>query len=243
MAFPTYPGYVVLGVAVPATITAYNAATTDFTFTSGGTAYNANWNAHVLANQINTIGRVVGSSGRLNLTLAKATVLRLSGDRSAGANCGGTDYHTYSRYTATVRSVSGTSVVLTIGGHNYTVDWANPAVIWTGAETTITPTTGSTGTVRIGDGFGRTAGLGGPDKWPDYLARGAYTALRVMRVGTSGEVVVLDKRDAPIVDSRGSVVTWQLPDGVPGVQGFDAASPLPQIVHVGHVLKAKLGLP
>ncbi len=243
MSFPTLPAFQGIGVAMQATITAYNNTTTDFSFTVAGTAYSATWNTDVVANAINTIGHTVGSNGRLNLTSAKARGLGLSGWQSVGSNYGGTDYQTYSAYNATVRSVSGNNIGLTIGTKNVTVDWSNPADVWTGSETTLRPTLGNAGTVRLGDAFGRSQSLGGPDKWPISLLRSAAAEVRVRCVGSLGQVVVLDRCDAPIVDSRGQVVTWLLPVGEPSVDGFDPGHTQPQIVRIQHVLKAKLGMP
>lgn len=244
MSFPTLPLFQGIGVAMQATITAYNSSTTDFSFTTAGTSYNANWNVDVLANAINTIGHTVGSNGRLNLTAAKARNLGLTGWQSVGSNYGGTDYQTYTAYNATVRSISGNNIGLTIGTKTVTVDWTNPAHVWTGSETTLRPTAvGNVGVVRIGDAFGRSTSLGGPDKWPISLLRAAVAEVRVRRVGAIGEVVVLDRAGAPVVDSRGQAVTWRLPEGDPAVDGFDASDFSPQTVRMQHVLKAKLGMP
>ncbi len=240
MSFPTLPGFQTIGVAVQATITAYNATTTDFSFTVGGTGYSATWSTDVVANVINTISRTVGSNGRLNLRAAKASGLRLTGTQSAGSNYGGTDFQTYSAYGATVRSVSGNNVTLNVGGKDVTVDWTNPGEIWTGAETTITPSLGSSGTARIGDAFGRSQGLGGPDKWPATLTRGALAHVRVLCAGPMGHVHALDSSDLPVRDSRGNVGTWQLPASV---QGFDPQNPAPQTVAIPHGLRAQLGIP
>ncbi len=239
MPFPTLPLFQVLGVAVSATITAYDNATGNFTFTVSGVAYNANWNTDVLANAINTIGRGVGASGRLNLRPAKATALHLVGWESAGSNYGGTDFQTYTAYNVTVRAVNGRTLTLTVGGANVTVDWTNPGEIWTGAETTITPNVGSVGTARIGDAVGRAQGIGGGDKWPATLGI-AGTRVRVVRAGAAGRVAVLDAAGDCVRDGRGRIATWQLPAEL---SGFDEADAAPQMLVLSHTLKARLGLP
>lgn len=243
MPYLTFPAYSQIGVAVTATISAFNGGTGDFSFTVGANAYNANWNTDVLANLINTIGRSVGSHGRLNLRAAKAANLRLSGWQSAGSNYGGTDYATYTAFNATVRAVNGTTVTLVINATDYQVDWSNPASVWTGAETTIVPNVGSAGTVRIGDAFGRSQGLGAQGKWPDNLRGSSMVDMHVKRVGEGSDVVVLDAGGAPVVDSRGQVVTWRLPDGDPQLAGFDRTSQQPQTVQIHHLLKARLAMP
>ena len=210
MTFPTFPSFQAIGTAVTATITAYNSATGDFSFTVSGTAYNANWMTDVIVNAINTIGRTAGSQGRLNLRTAKANTLRLAGWVSAGTNCQGVDYASYTQRNATVRNVNGTNVTLDIGGRNYVVDWSNPAHVWTGAETTILPSVGSTGVARIGDGYGQSAGLGGADKWPATLRLSGLVQVRVLCLGAAREVALLDAAGAAVLDSRQALATWRL---------------------------------
>jgi hypothetical protein len=240
MAYPTIPSYQVIGVAVTATITAYNSGTGDFSFTVSGTGYSANWPSDVIVNAINTIGRTVGSQGRLNLRVAKANTLRLTGWQSAGSSYSGVDYASYTQRSATVRTVSGNNVTIDIGGHNYVVDWSNSSEAWTGAETTITPVVGSAGVLRMGDAFGQSQGLGGNDKWPATLRLSGHVDVRVLRVGGLREVAVLDAAGAPVLDSRQAVATWQLPDAV---LGFDPQDRQPQWLQLSHALKAQLAMP
>ena len=246
MTYPILPAYQAIGVAVHATITAFDTSTGAFSFTVAGVSYPANWNTDVLANAITTIGRAVGSVGRLNLKAAKAATLRITGVQSVGSSYGGTDYSSYTSFNATVRLANGNAVTLTINGNPYAVDWGNPAHVWKDTpETTITPNVGSIGTVRLGDALGRSDGLisGGGDKWPATLRRNGMADLRVLRAGPDGEVCVLGADDVPVHDSRGTVAIWRLSADDAGLEGFDPTDAGPQTVRIDHVLKARLGLP
>ena len=247
MAYATLPAFTEIGVAVQATLVSYNATTTAFRFTVGTTQYAGTWNTDVIDNAIGTLPRTVGSSGRLNLRAAKAAALHLSGVRSVGANYGGTDFSSYTLFSASVRTVSGNTVKLTIGGADYTIDWGNPAHIWLGAETSIVKVVGSAGNVRLGDAYNRSVGLlaGGGDKWPAVYGREGFGPLRVQVAARDGDsaVRVLADDGSAVRDARGRPMAWALPAADRGLRGFDPTVTAVQTVQISHALRAKLGLP